>query len=231
MATRFYYGQNLPPEVSPTAASAWDVTTSAFFGNLNTPYFNDGGASNTRPGTGSANTNRLMSVHTSKPLAAQIISGTVKGQSRCNETNATDNYWPQMRIFVVNNLGTAVRGVLMELHSNAISSEFATSLTNRKFPLAALSPVTLTSVVVNAGDRLVVERGWRQDTTSVANGVISFRSTSATDLAEDESTTTANNDWVEFSADIQFYRPSSGASVLMAGEFLRKRLKQIRWRG
>lgn len=161
-------------------------------------------SSNSQAGTGAGTQNRLIWQHVSAPLAPGTLSGTVKGQCRALETNTTDDYWPQMNIRLVSFDGTVIRGTAMALHTNAISSELATSLTNRKFPLAALSPFTLSSLTITAGDRLCIERGWRQSSTSVANGGVSSRSGAASDMPEDEAATNVFNDWVEFSQNLVF---------------------------
>lgn len=231
MATRFWYANGQASTVSPSFSAGWDLTTNALRRALLRSPSDTAGAPTT-VGTGSANTNRLVWQHISDPMPAQIISGTVKGQARVNQTNAAvDQYFAQMCVYVVSSDGSVVRGTCLALHNAALSSEWAASLTNRKFPLAALSPATLTAVQMLNGDRLVIERGWRQASTAVANGVFPSRTQSPPDLAENETATGAANDWVEFSTDLQFVIRGSGASVIMAGDILKRRLKQIKWRG
>lgn len=206
MATRFYYQAATGVSITPSFSAGWDVNAGAVRRALLVNKITGESGSFPQAGTGVANQNRLICQHIGEPMSAQTIAGTIKGQSRANETNAgVDHYYPQTRVYVVNFDGTIVRGVLLDLHTNALSSEFAASLTNRQFPLAALSPAILPALNVQGGDRLVVERGWRQTSTAVANGGVSARTTSATDLPEDETTTSNFNDWIEFSQDIMFY--------------------------
>jgi hypothetical protein len=164
----------------------------------------------------------LVAQFVSEPLAAQTISGTVKGQIRASESNADADYRAQIVIRVVSNDGTTVIGTLLAADASALSSEFATTLTNRKFPLAASSPAALTSTAVSAGDRLVVEIGFRSHNahTTSRSGTIRIGSAATTDLAEDESTTADDRPWIELSGTITFdngARRISEVAPLVAG--------------
>jgi hypothetical protein len=149
----------------------------------------------------------LVGQFISPPVAAQTITGTVKGQIRVREGFESQDLRAQLVIRVIAPDGT-VRGTLVDFSTNALSSEFAADagLPNRKFPLAAISPVTMTSVAAQAGDRIVVEVGARAHATGGGGpgDSIQFRfgDASATDLAEDETTTQDHNPWIEFSNSI-----------------------------
>jgi len=112
----------------------------------------------------------------------------------------------QTTIRVVSPGGT-VRGTLLELHNEAAPvSEFATVLTNRRFPLAWADPgAALTPVVAQQGDLLIVEIGARATNASTGNlgYVIDFGANAAGDLAEDETSTAQLCPWIEFSQDIE----------------------------
>lgn len=214
MATRFYLENDVTalspaggqPTLTPAFDAAWGVTTNAVrrwltTTKLGTTIANSAGYAE----TSAAAVNVLFAQFISAPLAAQTISGTVKGQMRALE-NATDaDGRAQVVIWVVKPDGSS-RGTLLAADASALSSEFATSLTNRKFPLAAISPATLTSTAVSAGDRLVVELGWRAHnvTATSKSATFSYGTSSGTDLAEDETTTAANNPWLELSGTVTF---------------------------
>jgi len=143
----------------------------------------------------------------SQPLDGdQTITGTITGQVRASESNAAANAMTQLVAYVIAPDGTT-RGVLYAGHTNALSSELATSLTNRTLPLAALSPASLSSVTALSGDRIVVEIGARKTeaSTTSRNLSIGVGTDSASDLPADETTTTADNGWVEFSQNLVFW--------------------------
>ncbi len=217
MVTRFYpestgsgvlgYGD---PPISPGFDAAWGDTDDAVRrwlshsgAQFSTPLVSE----DTREVSATNPIDVLGVQLISARLAAQTISGTVKGQIRTSEENADADYRAQVVIRVVSEDGSSVIGTLLAADGSALSSEFAvTTLTNRKFPLAAVSPATLSSLAVSEGDRIVVEIGNRSHNSHTTNRQALFNLGSAptTDLAEDETTTTANRPWIEFSDDITF---------------------------
>ena len=70
--------------------------------------------------------------------------------------------------------------------SAAVRSRESTTATPRSVTGAS-------SVAVTAGDYLVIEAGFRSATGTSRNISISYGDDSGTDLAEDDTTTTANN--------------------------------------
>lgn len=208
MATRFYFGPNGAPTISPTFSAGWELTSQASKMSLirSKPGWFEllGRTDNATTGVQDV----LAYQFTSGPLQAQAISGTVKGQFRASENSATGDYRAQMRLYVVSGDGTTVRGVLLELDEGALTSEFVLStLTNRKFPLAwAGAGAALTLVNALDGDRLVLEIGARTHnaTTTPVTFNLEIRSDAASDLPEDETDTTALNSWVELSHDVLY---------------------------
>jgi hypothetical protein len=153
----------------------------------------------------SANYDMLSRQYVSNPIAAQTISGTVYGQIRTSEANIAADADVAIIIYVVNNAGNTVRGTLLSYFPNAITNEFAlTTLTNRKFPTSQ----ALASVTAQDGDRIVIEVGTRvfNTITTAYNILHSYGDNSATDLAIDNSTTTANCPFIEFSQYLIFYQ-------------------------
>lgn len=147
----------------------------------------------------------LMGQFISGALQAQTITGDVKGIIRALESAASTDAHAQTNIRVVTPSGTT-RGTLLAHDASALTSEFsATTLTNRKFPLAwAGSGTALSSVAAEDGDLLVIEVGFRGFTASGPNCTLELGGTAATDLAEDETSTTQLTPWFEFSADLLF---------------------------
>jgi len=152
------------------------------------------------------------------PLAAQTISGTIKGQMRCAESNGGANATLMVAAKIVQP-GGSDRGVLLArsaadlLHTTAWEMAI-TTLTNRKFGDAAENAsITLTSQAATAGDYLVIEWGFRSSTGTSRNITLRYGNASATDLAEDTTETTDNNPWWEFSGDLKWLREADGAST------------------
>src|SRR5439155_17441528 len=139
--------------------------------------------------------------YVSPPLAAQTSSGTAKCYMQCQERQVADDARSQIVLRVVSNDGSVVRGVLYAGDTGALSHEWATTYTNRQYPPSG--PMTLSSVVASAGDRLVVELGFRSHagvTNNDAMRLVFGDLLSSADLPEDESTTAQTFDpWIEFS--------------------------------
>lgn len=157
-------------------------------------------------GNTTTDTDQLARQYVSPPFnGAQTLDGTVKGQIKVQESNAGQNAAPQMTVYVVSNDGSIVQGVALDFYTGGNSSEFSSSMVNRKFPRSAISPATLTSVSVQDCDRLVIEYGSRNYSTG--SGVTlsyTFGDVGALDLAENETQTASNDAWVEFSATLSF---------------------------
>lgn len=156
--------------------------------------------------SGSAPWDLLGLQYVSPALAATTISGTAKLYMLVAEETAADNIASQLVIRVVSNDGQTVRGTLYSGDTDATnppSSEWSTTATARGFPRFALLPITLSSLAISEGDRLVVELGARMRgvaRTSVgmtyitgANGTV--------DVSENETDTTqAHNAWLDLSS-------------------------------
>jgi hypothetical protein len=137
----------------------------------------------------------------SMPLAAQTITGTVKGYALFSESDTAQDCRVQCEIRIISPGGT-VRGTLLAANTDALSSEFVTTPTNRRIPLLAASN-TLTSVSAQDGDYLVVEIGHRTHVASGTSYNVTVRwhdGIGSTDLPEDETDTDSTKaPWIEFS--------------------------------
>lgn len=220
MVTRLRGWTGVAAPITPAygLGGSWAKSTEAFRCAATTGTPASGFAATTMLGTTTANDDVLMSQNIWGPLAAQTIGGagvTVKGQQLIREENAAVDARAQFRLFICAADGT-LRGVCVEKSTAALSSEFVAVYTNRKFPLAAISPVTLTAVVAQAGDYLVWEQGYRQHGTN-ASGCRSFTSIADADAPEDETTVSgagSSRPWIEISQTILPAMPTSQVIVI-----------------
>lgn len=163
----------------------------------------------------------LMEQAVSHPLAAQTITGTVKGQIGGFVNSANLNATLALAIKVVSGDGLTVRGTLL---ATTASQNISTSppkivpgssvFTNRKFRDALDNiNIPLTSLSILAGDRLVIEFGFRDVSTSTSQQCnLKIGDDQSTDAPEDETSnlTTTYNPWLEFTHNFIF----SGAAVI-----------------
>lgn len=140
------------------------------------------------------------------PLAAQTISGTVKGQMRGQESSIVADATPAMAVKLVQPSGADRAVLLAQTASDSATAgnEFVTTLTNARFKNAAeVAAIPLTTQSAEAGDYLVIEWGFRTGGGTNNNITLSYGNNSATDLTDADTTVTAaNNPWWEFSADL-----------------------------
>jgi len=204
MATRLYFS-TVAGNVSPTFDASWGVTGSAVRRMLDTVKVT---AFETRSvnlgGSIAGPLDVLVAQYVSAPLSGdQTISGAIKGQLRALENSTLFDARMQCVIWIRKTDGTN-RGTLVASDTSALASEFATTLTNREVPLG--SPVTPTSVAALDTDRIVVEVGYRKHEVAANNRTVDMHlgAPSGTDLAEDETTTTANVPWIEFADTLTF---------------------------
>gem|GEM_PF-1203328 len=225
MATRLYFhgsgpdNQYIPP-VSPAYATEWERTSEAArrYCSKVRRWTIDLEASGAEYEAGPAN-DTLIRQFVSDPLSAQTISGTVKGQLRCRESDAAADFCRALIIKVVSGDGGTVRGTLLSHFPESLTSEFDAGSTpvNRNFPPS----LTLSSVEAQAGDRLVIEIGFRafNTETTTYTGYIHLNDSTGTDLPEDESTTDNLCGWLEFSADLNFLDRALTTQVLAQAEY------------
>lgn len=211
--TRFYIPAFNTPDISPAFSAGWEVTDATVRRTLQR-------APQDRLETGSVISEWLLAAETSTsvvdvavfqavsdPVGAGTISGFVKGSMSCRESAVGADARTQMRLVVVSNDGSTIRGVLLELDESALSNEWNTVARTRHFPLNWTgSGAALSSVAALEGDRIVCEVGFRAHNTSASslNGEIRLTSDHAnTDAPEAEDTLgTSLRGWIEFSQPI-----------------------------
>lgn len=156
----------------------------------------------------------LHQQYVSGPLAAGAISGTLKGQIRGVESATAADAGLAIAVRLVKNDGTDYGSPLYLIGATPAAPDLLggvwefpiTTKTNRQFADSVESAnITLTSQTATSGDRLVIEVGQRNVSTSAVRTVtLVFGDDSGTDLPEDATTTAANNPWIEFSQTLSF---------------------------
>lgn len=211
MATRFYFS-GAAAAVSPAYSSGWSYSLYVDTKKMVTTKDSSAMTSVER-GDGvnrAANETVLVRQFVSDPMNSgqEFNTGvTVKGQVRCMESNADDNLNRQpIAVRIVSEDGATVRAVLLAVgHLAADSSEWsAATYINQKL---ADGDALTTTYITTKGDRLVVEIGGQVSSsggTSVTARML-LGCDSATDLPEDETSTSDYNPWIEFSNTITFY--------------------------
>src|SRR6185503_9541120 len=198
LATRLYLPQTAETTgISPTPDAGWADTTPMARCVARTTKIAD--TITTVPFADSDTTNRaiLIRQYVSFPLTAgQTVTGSqaFKAQIRASETGTGNNLRIAIGVRVIASNGTTVRKIVKDVTQD--DTELATTLTNRQFTATSAA----TNYTTVTGDRLVIELGVAGDPggSNTHSHSLSLGDSSATDLAENDSTTTANNPWIEF---------------------------------
>ena len=197
MATRFYLPSSGTAPVAPAYNTGWEDTSiaAALPGRIykkstagSTVSFDDASA---------ANRDILYRQYVSQPLLAQTIAiQTIKFQILASQTDAGNNLFTTLLIYVVNNAGSSVIGTVLAMTKDG--TEPAASLTNRLFS------ATSSSLAVSESDRLVFEIGLSGDPANGKShdGSLRIGDVSVSDLPEDDTTTADNNSWIEFATGV-----------------------------
>jgi hypothetical protein len=212
--TRFYLNLNTAAPVSPAFNAGWN-TTAVASRYLMSPTKDastlTSKASNTA--TGIAIGKGLIDQWVSAPLAAQTINGTFTGQARFNLSSVTSTTGTGfVYVRVINANGTVASEV-----TSTVTSNVTATLTNR-----TLISVPITALAITQGQRLCIELGWSYNIAAAVSRTCTINrgSSSGTDLAVDNFTTTANNPWVQFSQTLLFAPVNddcTGSTLLTSG--------------
>lgn len=197
--TREYFpGSSVTSDVTPVISAYWTNTSQNIVRGLVTPK--QSGSATVGPkdiDSSSSTASTLFTQCISAPLAAQTISGNVKAQMRVNVNSVSGNtISPVIIINVVNPAGTIVAVLLSATTGNSATA----TTTNRSIPVST----ALSSYACATGDRIVIELGMVRSVGVNARTGNLFFSQASSDLPEDNTTTTANNSWIEFSQTINF---------------------------
>lgn len=209
MATRLYFAADDTAVYDPpTRKGAWDKTSGAATFRL--------AATRTGQGTQITNTENVATVDydvlvatwISDPLRDNVtIDGTLDLIIGAAESNADADDVLHLHVWVTQGDSDTVRGTLLTDYID--STEFAVSATVTAFTSVTMPQQSLSSVAAQAGDRIVVEVGYR-----AANSIATSRNAgfavggrSASDLVGGESAYSATVNaagWIEFSENLSF---------------------------
>jgi hypothetical protein len=225
VATRFYFPATTAADVTPVANGTWGDTDGALNRRL-VP----GTKSNTALASGTsivwtAGATALDRRYVSPPLdGAQTVSGTVKGYLMQAESATNDNARNRLEIYVVSGDGQTVRGTCLAIGQYGPDVELNTALRNK----ALCDGDTISSVSAQSGDRIVVCIGYADVTgSSISVSSLFGDPTAGTDLAENETNTTQNPGWIEFSATLAFTNEGSARAAHRAGTLVDSHPVQI----
>jgi hypothetical protein len=178
--------------------AGWNVTTSAARYVLGTDRDGTTIASRTSGASGAAAVRKcLVDQFVSQPLAAQTINGTLDGQIRFNQSSTSSTTGQG---FVYVRLINTDNSVASEI-GTMTTTNLTTTLTNRTLvQLASLN------ISVTAGQRIAIDVGWNYSvgTNTTRTGTASRGASAASDMSVDNTSTTANNPWVQFSQTLKW---------------------------
>ena len=201
MATRFYLPSSGSAEVAVTPSASWGDTTQAESAKACvTAKIASALTTITSDDNNNADLDVLKQQYVSDPIAAQTLSAqTIKYQIRASEVDAGFNLFTAIGIRVVSNDGSSVVGTVIDVTRDGLELAVGT-LTNRQFS------ATSGAVSASDGDRIVIELGAGGDPAGGGDHDFSLRigDAAGADLAEDDTSTTDNDPWVEFANTITF---------------------------
>lgn len=196
--TKYYLGTNTTSSLPLAYDGSWEVTGGA--ASLMAYDFKDASAiaTFTSNNTGAAAVRDLLiRAFTTVPLAAQTIatSSVISAQIRGNMSSVSSRTGRGKILIKVLNADGSVNATA----ATVTTTNYTATLTNRTYSFTLVSGVT-----IPAGGRLCFEIGWEYltGTNTATNGSNSFGSSSATDLAVDNTTTTANNGFINISVTV-----------------------------
>jgi len=210
MVTRLYIPSSGSTAITPAADSSWEAAGAMTRHPLNIVKSQTSITTVTAT-KAIANTAydicRIQGIY--GPLAAQTISGNVKGVIRVSESNAAADASSQLVIRVIAPDGTTVRGTLLASDTGGLTDEWGTSLANRFFPRGGSG--ALSSVVAEDGDYLVIEFGVRGRENAATSRTLSWSIGDAgtVDLVDNQTGTAATDPWIEFDTDILTATPAA----------------------
>ncbi|MEV6309987.1 hypothetical protein AB0M10_15480 [Streptomyces sp. NPDC051840] len=194
MATRFWLNSSAAPYTPANRRGAWDLSTSSTVGLLGR---STAGTAATVSGSTTVTTaawDVMLGRWISTPaLRAGTVTGTVAWVLGLVESNVNLNAYVHVHIYVTAGDTATVRGTLLADHVG--TTEFGAAAAG----VASNGSPAVTPVAVQAGDRIVVELGYRASATTTGYSVtLNYGGKGVTDLAAG-ATTVANPGWIEFS--------------------------------
>jgi len=178
--------------------AGWNVTSGAVRYYMEGHKDNSTIGSHTSGQVGAAAVRKvLIDQWVSAPLATQTVTGTLDGQIRFNCNSVTSTTWQGfVYLRVINSDNTVATEV-----GTLTTTNLTTTLTNR-----TLIQLNVGTLSITAGQRFCIDVGANESvgSTTTRTATCSRGSSSATDLAVDNTTTTANNPFIKFSQTLVF---------------------------
>lgn len=216
MATRIYLPSSGVAPVSPAFDSAWDDTS---IGAKLPCYSTKKSTAMTTVSfldTSAIDKDILFRQFVSPPMAAiTITSQTVSIRVRAAELDIDNELFISWTVKVFSLNGGTERGTILA-NTRSGSELPLTTLTNRGGSAAS------TQVIAQENDRLVIEIGVGGNPgAGDHDSNLVFGDDNASDLPEDETTTTANNPWINFATSTITFNaePATGGATYVGGGF------------
>ncbi|MEW1922262.1 hypothetical protein [Streptomyces sp. NPDC088360] len=194
MATRFWLTTTAAPYTPATKRGTWTDATSTVTGLLGRQ---PAGASATavKAETSATTTNVLLGRWISAPArAAGTLSGTISWVLGRVASATAANMFKRVHIYVTVGDSDTVRGTLLANYTG--TAAWPTTASG-----VAGTNLAITSVAVQAGDRIVVEFGYQATNvvTTSYTGTLYYGAAGTTDLTSGATTVTTAPGWLEFS--------------------------------
>ncbi|QIN94020.1 hypothetical protein PP459_gp214 [Streptomyces phage Wakanda] len=212
MPTRLYLPASGTAAVSPAYSSAWNITSVAERRSCSTTKTNtaltwSALVTETDATVKNALSAQFVSSETF-PTARTVGSGTVSTVMRTYMDTTNSQGFLQLVIRVVSGDGATVRGTLyagatQNTHSSTVGDQ--NQVSDQLSSTRIWNAIPLSPVSVQAGDRIVVEVGWRTTNTLSSARAHRFNfgdPTATSDYALTAGLTTSLTPWVEFSEDM-----------------------------
>lgn len=181
--TKLYLTTKTAPYTPATIRGGWEDTAGAVTRMLDT-IKGDGGAitSVARAETNASNVyDVLLYRGVSGPIAAQTFSGTINVMLGVLESNAAADFAYYIHAYVTQGDSDTVRGTLLANYFETTANEWPTAAAGK----ALASAQTVGAVVASAGDRIVVEIGFRalNTVTTSYTGTLRYGTQNPTDFS------------------------------------------------
>ncbi|MEV5264824.1 hypothetical protein [Streptomyces werraensis] len=194
MATRFWLTPTAAPYTPATKRGTWTDNATTITGAL---AMQPAGSAVTtaKVETATTTTNVLLGRWIGPPARkAATITGTISWVLGRMASAAAATMVDRMHIYVTAGNSDTVRGTLLSNYTGTVN--WPTTAAG-----VAVTNQAITSVAVQAGDRIVVELGYQAKNTvaTAYTGTTHYGGTGTTDLAAGATTVTTTPGWIEFS--------------------------------
>ena len=206
MTTRMFLANDNVPYSPATKRGAWDTTVGFVDNLLSRRKRGQSTTKQTAETNVAANYDVMLGRFVSEPLAAQTVAGNLSYAIPCRETNAGADDILHLHIFVTAGDSDTVRGTLLADYV-ANTTEFVVNAST--FDVISGSSISLSSVSASAGDRIVVEVGYRSQSADATSYTGAFKYGGLTaDATAGQTAITAGSEsaasWIEFDSDLTF---------------------------